>query len=1088
MKATLSGFLLQCSVIASLAGTAPFATAAGELPLKPSRHIEFAVQEGTWLSLDISPDARTIVFELLGDIYSLDAGGGEAKLLLSGMPFESQPAFSPDGRRIAFLSDRSGSENLWIANADGSSPQQLTRDEDDRTFASPAWSPDGQYVYVARSIPSYGIFELWMYHVQGGSGVQITRANGAGAKGGGGEMHTASPVDVRPNAMGAAPSPDGRYLYYAQKLGGFEYNAELPMWSILRRDLRSNTEETLISAPGSAMRPAVSRDGKLLAYATRFEGKTGLRLRNLDTGEDRWLAYPVQRDEQEAMTSRDLLPGYDFTPDGQALLIAYGGKIRRIAVGSGTAAEVPFTARVKLDIGPDLRGQQATPTGPVRARVVQTPRQSPDGKTLVLSALGQVHVMPLRDGATPKRLTRSHDAEFHPSWSQDGRWITYVTWSANGGHIWKARADGGGSPQRLTTVAGYYSDPLFAADGKSVFALRSSNYARTRTLTDLSPGRVADLVRIPAAGGDVTLISHASGARSLHLTSDTQRLFFYSDGGLQSVRLDGSDRRTHVQVKGLGQRVQPDPVNALDAQLSPDGKWALARLGSHLHLIAIPQTGDTDFSVNLAQPSVPYKRVTQFGADYFAWADGGKTVTWSLGSTFFRLPFEQITFDQPQPAGESQAPISPPKNPPQQFIAQVDLPRDVPGGTVVLRGATAITMKGDEVIENADVVIENNRIAAIGARGTVSIPAAAAIRDVAGRFIVPGFVDTHAHWFEIRRGVLDLQNWSFLANLAYGVTTGLDVQPFTSDMFVYEDMIEAGLMPGPRAHSTGPGMFSDNRLKSLQEARDLLTRYRDFYGTRNLKSYAIGNRRERQFVVAAAAELGMIPTTEGALDFKLDLTHALDGFAGNEHALPTVPLYEDVVQLFARSGIGYTITALVAYGGPFAEDHFFMTQAPANDPKIRRFMPPDVIDARTRRAVWFRDSDQIYPQLAEGAARIMRAGGRVGVGSHGQFQGLGYHWELQALASGGLTPKELLQAATLQSADIIGRSNEIGSLEPGKFADLLILERNPLEDIRNTLSLRQVMKNGRLYDADTLNEVWPRERVLPAMWFSNDRP
>jgi hypothetical protein len=283
-------------------------------------------------------------------------------------------------------------------------------------------------------------------------------------------------------------------------------------------------------------------------------------------------------------------------------------------------------------------------------------------------------------------------------------------------------------------------------------------------------------------------------------------------------------------------------------------------------------------------------------------------------------------------------------------------------------------------------------------------------------------------------------------------------------------------------------MFSDNRLRSLQDARDLLTRYRDYYGTRNLKSYVIGNRRERQWIVAASAELGMTPTTEGALDFKLGLTHGIDGFAGHEHALPNVPLYDDVVQLFARTGIGYTIASLAAYGGPFAEDHFFIAQSPQDDAKVRRFMPPAVIEQRTRRHVWFPERYQIYPQLAAQAAKILRAGGRIGVGSHGQFQGLGYHWELQALAAGGLTPRELLQAATIMGADIIGRAAELGSLEAGKLADLIVLERNPLEDIRNSTSLDLVMKNGRLYDADTLEELWPRRQALPTSWLHTDEP
>lgn len=1052
------------------------------LPLQPKRKLQFQVDAGTWMSVNIASDAQRIAFDLLGDIYALDVNGGAAKLLLGGLAFESQPVYSPDGKRLAFISDRSGSENLWIANADGSALVQLSKDED-RSFASPAWSPDGQYVYVARSVPSYGLYEIWMYHVRGGSGVQITRANG-GAPGAGTQMHagvdeeTAVAVDVRPNTMGPAPSPDGKYLYYGLKLGGFEYNADFPLWSIARRDLSTGTEDVFITAPGSAMRPVLSRDGKQLVYAARHNGQTGLRLRALDSGEDRWLAYPVQRDEQEAMPTRDVMPGYNFTPDGKALILSYGGKIQRLDIETGQAREIPFSAQVNLDIGPDLHVQQKNATGPVRARVIQTPRQSPDGRTAVFSALGKLYLLNLQPDAAPRRLTSAAEAEFHPNWSADGRWITYVSGSAKGGHIWKVRSDGRSKPQRLTDVTGFYSDPLFSPDGNSVYALRSSNYDRMRAPSEVFFKRIADLIQVPAGGGKPSLISHAPAARSPHLSADPQRLYFYSDAGLQSVRLNGSDRRVHVQIKGLGTSVQPDPIAVTDVRLSPDGKWALAQLASHVHLIAVPQTGDATLQINLTTPSVPHQKITRFGADYFDWADGGKTITWSLGSRIYRLPLERVAFNAPTaPAPE-----------PESFNARIEIPRDVPGGTLVLRGATAITMKGDEVVENADVVIKDGRIVSVGPRGSAPIDSSANIRDVSGRFIVPGFVDTHAHWYEIRRGVLDLENWSFLINLAYGVTSGLDVQPFTSDMFVYEDMIDAGLMIGPRAYSTGPGMFSNNRLSNAQDALDLESRYRDFYETRNLKSYVIGNRRQRQLVVGAAEQLGMMPTTEGALDFKLGLTHAIDGFAGHEHALPSVPLYEDVVQLFARTGISYTPTLLVAYGGPFAEENFYITQSPLDDPKVNRFMPAFAQELHTRRHISYRRQDHVYPQLAAQAAKVLRAGGRIGIGSHGQFQGLGYHWELQAFAEGGFTPTELLRMATMGGAEIIGRSTELGSLEAGKFADLLVLERDPRTDIKNTLSIQQVMKNGRLYNGDTLDELWPRQRALPPLWFTDDRP
>jgi hypothetical protein len=366
----------------------------------------------------------------------------------------------------------------------------------------------------------------------------------------------------------------------------------------------------------------------------------------------------------------------------------------------------------------------------------------------------------------------------------------------------------------------------------------------------------------------------------------------------------------------------------------------------------------------------------------------------------------------------------------------------------------------------------------------VTVPAGAQVIDVRGTTIVPGFVDTHAHWFELRKGVLDLQNPSFLANLAYGVTAGLDVQTLTNDTFAYQDLVDAGLLPGPRAYSTGPGIFSNNDFKTLEEAKGVLAKYKEHYRTRNLKSYIVGTRKQRQFVVQAAKELGLMPTTEGGLDLKLDLTHAIDGFWGNEHSLPIVPLFKDVVEMYGKSGIGYTPTLLVNYGGPFGENFFYTTTEVHDDPKLSRFLPHVLVDQKTRRRQWFRKDEYAYPKTAASAAAILRAGGRIGVGSHGQLQGLGYHWEMWALASGGLTPMEVLRAATLHGAELIGIAQDIGSLEAGKLADLVVLSKNPLADIASTNSVRYVMKNGELFDGETLDQVWPEKKPLGPTWWT----
>ncbi|WP_217705812.1 amidohydrolase family protein [Peristeroidobacter soli] len=1041
-----------------------WAAASNALPLTATRQVDFVTDEGTWMALDVAPDDKTILFDLLGDIYAIDGLGGSARPFMTGLAFDANPVFSPDGRHIAFVSDRSGASNLWIAATDGSNPRQLSRDEGAVVWTSPSWSADGEYIYASRMVHSTLAFEVFMFHKDGGRGVQITKAKPNGTES----------FDARRNVLGAVASPDGRYLYFCSKIGTTWTDKEPPHWSITRRDLRTGKDEQIIRAAGGAMQPALSHDGERLVYASRYRNETGLRIRELATGEDQWLLYPIDRDGYNGGYYANLLPRYTFSHDDRSLILSVGGKIRRLELRTRALSDIPFTARVELDVGPQTRIEQREETGPVRVRVIQTPRQSPDGKSLVFSALGQLYRLELKQAARPRAL----GAGYQPSWSPDGRSIVFVTWTArDGGQIWTQPASGGGARRQLTQAPAFYTEPLFSADGKRVLALRASHYDRLRTRTETDPSRATDIIRLPAAGGESQLIAHAYGARLLDVGADPNLIRFYSSEGVKTLSLSEPSaeprRVVSIEVRHLSQYVEA-PGAADDVRLSPDGRWALARSASQLYLVAVPPvTGTAPPVVNLKSPTTPVVKLTAIGADYFSWADGGRTITWSVGASFRRISLSSLA--EPEKTAE-------------RYDAVVELPRDVPRGTVVLRGATVITMRGDEVLRGADIVVENDRIAAVGAQGTVPIPVGATVRDVSGKFIVPGFIDTHAHWFEIRREIPEPNHWSLLANLAYGVTSGLDVQPFTVDVFAYQDMIDAGLMLGPRAYSTGPGVFVNSEINSDADARNVLTRYRDYYRTRNIKSYMVGGRKERQLMIQGASALGMMPTTEGASDLRLDLTHALDGFAGNEHALPISPLRKDVIQLFAQTRTAYTPTLGVAYGARPAYAEMIIRHVPQDQPKLRRFVPDGEIDAKTRTRKWSRPQDQVYPSLATDALAIQRAGGLVGIGSHGELQGIDYHWELEAYASGGATPHEVLRAATIGSSEVIGRAAELGSLETGKFADLLILDRDPLADILNTQSLRFVMKNGRLYDADTLDEVWPRRQPLAAQWFWNEAP
>jgi Tol biopolymer transport system component len=477
-------------------------TAGASLPLASARHLSFETDEGTWMALDVSPDGKRIVFDLLGDIYSISSAGGQAQPVMTGAAFDANPVFSPDGKQLAFISDRSGANNLWIANTDGSSVRQISKDDGAVTWTGPSWSPDGEYVYASRMVHSTLAFEVFMFNKDGGLGTQVTQAKPSGTE----------DWESRRNVLGAVISTDGRYLHFSSKAGTTWTEKEPPQWSITRRDLRNGKDEEIIQSLGEALQPAVSHDGRKLVYASRHLNDTGLRLRDLNSGDDQWLLFPVDRDGHDGAYYANLMPRYTFTSDDRALILSLGGKIKRLELSDRKLTDIPFTAQVELDIGPQTRIEQHEETGPVRVRVIQRPRQSPDGRSVVFSALGQLYLLDLQANAKPRAL----GAGVHPSWSADGRMITFVTWSAlEGGQVWTMPARGRSAPKRLTKEAAYYTEPVFSPDGKSVLALRASHYDRLRARSEIDPGRATDIIRLPASGGDAQLITRAYGARFL---------------------------------------------------------------------------------------------------------------------------------------------------------------------------------------------------------------------------------------------------------------------------------------------------------------------------------------------------------------------------------------------------------------------------------------------------------------------------------------------------------------------------------------------------------------------------------------------
>jgi imidazolonepropionase-like amidohydrolase/Tol biopolymer transport system component len=1021
-----------------------------------TKNFTINTDEGTWMNLDVSPDGKDIVFDILGDIYIMPISGGTAKLLTGGAAFDVQPRFSPNGRYISYTSDKSGGDNIWIMNRDGSNKRQITK-ESFRLLNNATWMPNSEYIVARKHFTgtrSLGAGEMWMYNINGGDGVQLTKRKNDQQDSG------------EPNI-----SPNGKFLYYSEDVTPgptFEYSKDPngTIYAIKQLDLSTGKTTDLIKQQGGAARPQISPDGKLMAFVKRVRLKSVLYIQNLQTGEESPVFDDLSKDQQETWAIFGVYPNFAWTPDSRSLVFYAKGKIKKVDLASLSVSEIPFQVTTNQTVQQSLHFPQQVFTPEFSSKMIRQLTTSPDGKMVVFNAAGFLYKKELPNG-TPERLTNGLDFEFEPSFSPDGKYVVYTTWSDEfKGSIKRADVRSG----RFTTLTdekGFYYSPSYSSRGDRVVFRKG----RGNDVLGQTYGKGGGIYVMSANGGAKTLVTD-NGIKP-KFNSDDSRIFFQSsDNGkkaYKSVGVNGGGEITHY-TSGYATQFEP----------SPDGRWMAFSEFFNVYITPMMLTGSAQ-DLSSGNKAIPLTRLTKDAGSYIHWSNDSKRLFWTLGEQYYAQDVKNA-FPFVEGAAQGSREIAP-----DSLSIGLKFKADAPSGMIALTGARIITMKGDEVIENGSVLIENNKIVSIGKAADVKVPEQAKVVDLNGKTIMPGMVDVHAHLRTSPDGISPQTDWSYLANLAFGVTTAHDPSSNTEMVFSQAEMLKAGRMIGPRLYSTGSILYGADAdmkvvINSLDDALSSLRRLKAV-GAFSVKSYNQPRREQRQQILEAARQLKMEVVPEGGSTFFTNMNMVIDGHTGLEHSLPVAPVYKDVVSLWKNTQVGYTPTLIVAYGGQWGENYWYDRTNVWENERLMAFTPRSIIDERARRRTTSEYGDYNHIDVSKAAKQLADAGVKVNLGAHGQIQGLGAHWELWMLAQGGMSPLQAIRAATINGASYLGMDKEIGSLEVGKLADLVIMDANPLEDIRNSEKIKYVMINGRLYDSMTMNELISREKIRGKMWF-----
>ena len=637
--------------------------------------------------------------------------------------------------------------------------------------------------------------------------------------------------------------------------------------------------------------------------------------------------------------------------------------------------------------------------------------------------------------------------------------------------------------EQLTTVASQYGSLALSPDGSEIAFVRGtgglhrglwlSNQVHFELVVRGPDGedRLADIAGQPLeyaniAGKIPPNVVFGPDGRTIYYTT-------WEDGVLvlKNIARDGSGDRTLY--------VFPHSVAAV---LSPDLEWIALR-EYHRSFITPFDPTDSPITVSPFDGQGRTWRVDANDGGYLTWSPDGRTLGWTRGSGFYEKSVEAILAGAEGDSGARRTELG----------IEYDVARAA--GTVALTGARVVTMNpAREVLDNATVVAQDGRIVAIGP--DVAVPDGAQIFDVTGATIIPGLIDAHAHP-HIEHSSLHVieQAPAYLSGpVAYGVTTMVEVYGNEYRDGWVTDMVRSGRVTGPRFFTTGSIIYGRRHggrlrmyrpIENLDDAREQV-RWNLDHGAIAVKDYAQATRKRRHLVATAAREMGLNVLSESSSDPQMNLTQLMDGVTTIEHSMGLAPFHDDVVQFWRGTAAGMTPTLLVVYNGPMGEGWFHQASKLWEDPKLANFIDPMSL-MRIRRTTHLWPDDMYAWQMASELRKLYDAGTPLMLGAHGQMVGLGTHWELALFAGGGFPPEQILEIATIRGAEQHGLDAQLGSLEPGKLADLVVLDANPLEDIGNAARIRFVMKGGVMYSGDDAARVWPDPSPAPKPYFVRRR-